>query len=685
MNPRIRTAPTASVAPTVSVAPVALLAAIAALGLFTACQVEDKGSAEPAVTTLNPGYDRLHSHVLARRILTATEANLDFAAYSKNIMLADPEWKAVHTRNKVGMDDLHFGSLVEETKAILDFTPLTDLEKSRPMAWTPVLERLLTWNFERTSGLANAYSSVTSERWGDTSDATGAFQEFASLYIHNNGNVKEVWVELEFKPWLGSSLDGIQDRDLDKHPEVLAKLNPSLFTSEMIDLLAGDYSSKALGEPEVMDWARNLASRWYPSYNTDFADIQPGKPWPYQGASETLWKEMGKTMVGNPLFVFRGRPFEDTLYNVFEVEGMGATKSDLARRQEGTPVARGLDKGLTARLEAITGRVDKELKTSGGGAWESWIKKLGPFQAQVNAFGSREAATVQGLQAKDGYLVFRRELEYLVAPDWNGPLAKHKPLAVITALKDRLASQGIDFLFVPVPTKLDLYPEILLDSAPNLPGGIAQPHFRKMLRDLAEARVETVDLLEPFLKLKAASEAGKRSLYQKQDTHWSAIGLETAAQVLADRVKNFSWYDSSFLSKVDYKMQDSVFETLGDIQARLTDAAKAKVGPESQLGHRVLDRDGKPYEDTASSPVLVLGDSYTGVFQSVGCRNAGVTAHLAARLGGPVDLIMGWGGGPEAPQKLAKRGDDYLANKRVVIWMMSARDLFVYPGEWTAK
>ena len=69
----------------------------------------------------------------------------------------------------------------------------------------------------------------------------------------------------------------------------------------------------------------------------------------------------------------------------------------------------------------------------------------------------------------------------------------------------------------------------------------------------------------------------------------------------------------------------------------------------------------------------------------MGCRHAGVTAHLARSLGGPVDLIMGWGGGPEAPGKLKKRGDEYLHSKRLVVWMMSARDLFVYPGGWDPK
>jgi alginate O-acetyltransferase complex protein AlgJ len=191
-----------------------------------------------------------------------------------------------------------------------------------------------------------------------------------------------------------------------------------------------------------------------------------------------------------------------------------------------------------------------------------------------------------------------------------------------------------------------------------------------------------VDLLDPFLRLKAASEPGRRALYQKQDTHWSTVGLETAAQVLADRIRNYSWFDSSFSAKRDWLLADTTFESLGDIQARLSDAAKAKVGPEILVGRRVKDREGNLYRDSDSSAVLVLGDSYTGVYHTVGCRNAGVTAHLAARLGAPVDLVMGWGGGPEAPQKLERRGDEYLANKRLVVWMMSARDLFAYPGEW---
>ncbi len=659
-------------------------AACAALALI-ACQVEDKKSAEPDVTTLNQAYNRLHSHVLVRHIRVPTEANLDLAAYSKNVMLIDPEWKAVHPASRVGLTGISFNGLLQDVKPILDFTPLTDGEKAHPLAWTPVLEHLLKWNFEKASALANAYAAVTGERWGDTTDLAQPFQEFGSLYIHSKGNVKEVWVELEFKPWLNSFLDGVLDQDRDGYPDAVARLDPRIFTAEMAAEISGEYTHKVLSEGQVIDWARNLASRWYPSYNTDLLPLKSGSAWPYEETPDATKKEMSGVWVANPLFILQGHPFADTLFNAFEVEGMGGAKTEFQKRKEGKPVARGLDKGLSSRLEAIITKVDKEKKAYGAGDWKKWTTRLAPFHEDLKKFASQEPEAVLGLMAPGKFLVFRREVEYLQAPDWTTPGAPASPVPTIAAFKDYLAAQGIDFLFVPIPTKLDIYPENIAPKTDTLPGHIAQPLGRKLIRELAEARVETLDLLEPFLKIKAASESGKRSLYQRQDTHWTTVGLEAAAQLVAERIKRYSWYDTLYRDKKDYKLKDTTFDNLGDIQARLPDAKKAEVAPESLLGRQVVDNSGTLYEDVDSASVLVLGDSYTGVFQTVGCRHAGVTAHLAKELGGPVDLIMGWGGGPEAPGKLKKRGDAYLHPKRLVVWMMSSRDLFVYPGGWSAK
>jgi hypothetical protein len=653
--------------------------------LIAGCQVEEKKPSEPAVTTLNRDYNRLRSHVLVRRVKIPTEANLDFAAYSKNVMLADTEWKAVRPPAKIKPEALTFGGLVRETKTLLDFTPLTEEEKAAPMAWTPVLEALLKWNFEKAAILANAYSAVTGEKWGDTSDVAQPYQEFSAIYLHRKGNVKEVWVELEFKPWLNSSMDGIADQDRDGYPEIFARLDPGMFTREMIDHITGDYFGKVLSEPQAMDWARNLASRWYPSYNTDLVTLDPRSAWPYEDTPSDVKKELGGLSLADPLFIFQGRPFEDTIFNAFVVDGMGLAKSEDGKRKEGKAMAKGLDKGLSARLDAIVAAIDAERQAFGGGDWRQWVGKLATFREDARTFAAQEPPAVLGLIAPDSSLVFRREIEYLLAPDWDAPGARQSPVPAITAFKDYLAARGIDFLFVPIPTKLDIYPERLSAHADSLPGGIAQPYLRKLIRDLAEARVETVDLLDPFLKIKGGSEAGKRQLYQRQDTHWSTVGLEAAAQIVSDRLKLYSWSDSIFADRREYRVRDTLFENLGDIQARLSDSKKALVGPESLLGRQVLERDGRLYEDTDSAAVLVLGDSYTGVYQTVGCRNAGVTAHMAKNLGGPMDLIMGWGGGPEAPSKLKKRGEEYLDGKRVVVWMMSARDLFVYPGDWSAK
>jgi alginate O-acetyltransferase complex protein AlgJ len=658
----------------------------AGLGLaLSACQVQDKGAAEPAVATVNAGYDRLKSHVLVRRVRVPTEGHLDFAAYSKNVMLADPEAKDPHPPRRIGLADLSFDGLLRDVKPVLDMTPLTPAEKASPLSWTPVVEHLLKWNFEQASGLANAYAAVTDEHWGDTSDIAVPYQELAAVYVHAHGNVKEIWAELEFKPWMSAHLDGVQDGDQDGYPSVFGRIDPRFFTDAMAGEIAGDYSGKRFDQAQVIDWSRNLASRWYPSYNTDLLPLKPGTAWPYGDSPESAKREMAGHPVAAPLFILKGHPFADTLFDVFLVDGMGSSEPAAEKRSAGKPVAHGLDQGLGARLDAIAAKLDKEKQEYGGGDWDRWLGRLGRFHADLRAFAAGEPEAVLGLAAKDGFLIFRREIDYLLAPDWTAPGAPASPIPAIAAFRDELAAKGIDFLFVPIPTKLDIYPEHLAPGTDTLPGRIAQPLGRKLMRELAGRRVETLDLLDPFLRLKAASEPGKRALYQRQDTHWTTLGLETAAQLIAERIGRYSWYDSVFADKRDYKVKDTVFSGLGDIQARLTDARKAAVAPESLLGRQVIDPEGKLYEDADTSQVLVLGDSYTGVFQTVGCRHAGVTAHRAKNLGGPVDLIMGWGGGPEAPGKLRKRGEDYLARKRLVVWMMSSRDLFVYPGGWPAR
>ena len=100
------------------------------------------------------------------------------------------------------------------------------------------------------------------------------------------------------------------------------------------------------------------------------------------------------------------------------------------------------------------------------------------------------------------------------------------------------------------------------------------------------------------------------------------------------------------------------------------------------VGHQVVSADGAPYDDGPDSPIVVLGDSFTGVYELMDCEHAGVSAHIAKDIGYPVDLVMSYGGGPNVREKLIRRGVDKLKTKKLVIWMMTARDLYDHAEGW---
>jgi alginate O-acetyltransferase complex protein AlgJ len=103
---------------------------------------------------------------------------------------------------------------------------------------------------------------------------------------------------------------------------------------------------------------------------------------------------------------------------------------------------------------------------------------------------------------------------------------------------------------------------------------------------------------------------------------------------------------------------------------------------ESLRGEQVLTSAGGLYEDDADSPIVVLGDSFTGVYELMEPEHAGVSAHLARDVGYPIDLVMSYGGGPNVRSKLMRRGVEGLAGKKLVVYMMTARDLYNYFEDW---
>lgn len=641
-----------------------VLPAVAVAILLASCREE----VAPPVRTLNPGYDRVRSRVLVREILVPTRANLDYAAWNANMILLDTAKVEAHPA-RVVVDSLLSGGLLADVATSIDATPLSDSEIASPLAWKPVEDMWLAWNFDSAGPLVTKVQEFAQKRWGDTSGAWIPFQQIVALHLHATPGGDEVWARVEFPPWMSAHLRGIRDRDGDGFPEVWARIVAPELRASMVALLRGDYTRKVLSRGEAVQWANELAALWYPVHNTDMVDLMTENVFP-QGATESeVVKELGDLRVGEPLAVMRGRPFGIPLYLVLRIPA-GDSVRTIASRASGDG-DRAVDSAVVMHLGSIKGRVAAELALHGG-TWESWVASTERIRAKAAAIEASRPSTIHGLVAPGGTLLFRRELSYLQADDLAKLPAAENPVGRIKALRDSLAALGIDFLFVPVPTKLDVEPTLV----GGFKDAVAQPWARKLLLDLADAGVETVDLL-PALR--------GRGLWRRQDTHWKPQGAEAAASIVAERIRAYGWYAKAARDSLILARKDTVWMDFGDLRDRLDPAEKAKIAQEKVAGARFFGPDGKPWDDPANGPILLLGDSYLGVYQKISPRSAGFSSILSSELKVPVSLAMGWGGGPEAPRKLAALGPDGLAGRRLVVWIMSQRDLFRFPGGWSSK
>jgi alginate O-acetyltransferase complex protein AlgJ len=134
---------------------------------------------------------------------------------------------------------------------------------------------------------------------------------------------------------------------------------------------------------------------------------------------------------------------------------------------------------------------------------------------------------------------------------------------------------------------------------------------------------------------------------------------------------------------VRYVVRDTVFERQGDIVERLPEAERGAYPPVKLHASRVYRSDGTPYNpNIPDAPLLLMGDSFTGVFELVDCKSAGIGSNIAARTGLEVDIIASWGGGPLVRKKMMRAREKNMPSKRLIIYMMVARDLYNYAQSW---
>jgi hypothetical protein len=283
-------------------------------------------------------------------------------------------------------------------------------------------------------------------------------------------------------------------------------------------------------------------------------------------------------------------------------------------------------------------------------------------------------------------------------------------LLIIREFREQLQERGIELLVVPVPGKASIHPDRLTSRYEGASASLRSPteDFIDALRD---AGVEVVDLFTVFRQARVNG----MTAYLEQDTHWTPEGAELAAQTVGDHLRALGWIGTG---TKHFELREARVLRHGDIveMTGLSGMRRRYRGQmvtcrqvvDAELGALIpsqADRPGTYRDPRGGSRVLVLGDSYSRVYQYAEPRtlgaviepedlrvvdaamaarllpgSAGFIAHLARVLAGSVDALVSDGGAATDVRQRLSVDPEILEAKSVVIWQFAERDLGL--SEW---
>ena len=279
------------------------------------------------------------------------------------------------------------------------------------------------------------------------------------------------------------------------------------------------------------------------------------------------------------------------------------------------------------------------------------------------------------------------------------------PIKAIEKFRDQLKAKGVELLVVVTPGKPSIYTERLTGNASTVMA--TESHGKKILDSLSALGFNTVDLYTPLLAAKK-DDASLGPLYLNDDTHWTPRGAELAAAEIAAAVKRLESdgkikleelqmhadgsYPLSFVTK------DSLADRMGDVgemsglnkfNAFKVQKVTGHVVFQQEVSERteppadslsdstvVYDTTVTPFKDDfRKSEILILGDSFSRIYQTDSPVNAGWIAHFAKNMNRPVASIVSDGGASTLVREKLARKAGVLKGKKLLIWEFVERDL----------
>jgi len=326
-------------------------------------------------------------------------------------------------------------------------------------------------------------------------------------------------------------------------------------------------------------------------------------------------------------------------------------------------------------------------------AWEKRMEKESVTAEAARArvqtslyhlFGDLGEKGVRG-QGSGHWSFYRPGLQYATQP--FGSAADDDPLDAIFDFQKQLRSFGAELLVVVVPNKESIYPE---EATPRLSAHLSGrvSHGPRLLDSLRAHQVAVVDLFTTFAQ--ARERNPDRTLYLRDDTHWSPQGALTAARAIANSLRSL---DPDLDSLEEYVLRDtSVFRTGDILEMSRLPLLGVPFSPEKVTASQVfaLERDSTDAviasrlykDDMRHARVLLLGDSFCRIYQTDSPRGAGLGALLAAQLGQPLASLVSDGGASTLVRERLARKPALLKGKKWVVWEFVERDIRFGADGW---
>lgn len=302
------------------------------------------------------------------------------------------------------------------------------------------------------------------------------------------------------------------------------------------------------------------------------------------------------------------------------------------------------------------------------------------------------AGSEEAYMGRDGWLFYRPDVDALALAPGADTGNAAEGLASWAA---DLAERGVRLVFLPLPGKAAVHPEQLAfggssSSAPLVPRGLENfsADVAAAWQKAAVERGLPADaapvVLDPASLLWERRTDGAQFL--RTDSHWTPDAMAAVAEEAAATVAGML---GSPLPAVAVGRQEGI-RGVGDTAAmmELPAASPLREG-QSVIIVPVRRSDGSVWQPDRSSPVLVVGDSYTNIYSSADLgwgASAGFAEQLSRYLGFDVDRLSRNDAGARSARELvtteAAKSPDWLAGKKVIVWPLAMRE--VAAGDWSA-